>query len=750
MIAKITRGSSFGDILRYATKEGKDPRFVSSSNIYSTDVDDMIKEFSEPNKLYKQRKSRNLVNPCWQCSLSLHPDENLDDKQWNTIVKAFLLNMGFDDTYKYVAIKHHDTNHEHVHIIVNRINLDGSKVWHGKADRHIANEACAKIEKGFNLHVTNHSKVNGEQDVMKKVTTKEVEKALRTGEQPPRVELAQLIIEAKKSKPSVVEFVERLKKSDVEVSANVATTGRMNGFSFSYSGVSFKGSDVGAKWSELVKELDYEQERDYPYLANIRAGARAFGVDSANSEITRDNGRSGDITPRDGGQVGNTVGNGNADLGGDEPPPNKPGRPKHGAGQQADREPAKGSEHGTSRPATSNLADQRSHEAGKGNVGNRDTMDGLHGQDHEGRGQGQEAKVGHDFLGYFGRVDADGVGINLQHVVGKFCDERAKESYFSATSDVLVSPRFVDENAGRYIRDKKAKEKAVLNMINALGISDYEISYIKAGRDGKPDGKKITFENGLGNLTALAGLNVNGHNIYIKPDYSKHSDLILVDDVSKETLEKLYAKSIPCVSVETSLDNYQVWFKYSRKLEKNERTELSRYLTEQLGGDKGAIGSERIGRLPGFTNQKEKHRKSGKFPWIGVDISHSGRLPLIESFEDKMESIRKQEYDKLAKSVPRFNEEPSTRSAKRFNDCIMGMNGRFNDASARDFAVCTILLKEGMNPSELKMHLAEFRNDKRNAQDYAERTVNKAQEQNVQAKREHEKMDHSGNYGPTL
>ncbi|WP_223930782.1 hypothetical protein, partial [Aeromonas caviae] len=69
--------------------------------------------------------------------------------------------------------------------------------------------------------------------------------AVRTGDEPPRQRLQRLLDEAVKDKPTAPELAERLQAAGVGVRANLASTGRMNGFSFEVAGVAFKGSDLG-------------------------------------------------------------------------------------------------------------------------------------------------------------------------------------------------------------------------------------------------------------------------------------------------------------------------------------------------------------------------------------------------------------------------------------------------------------------------------------------------------------------------
>ena len=84
--------------------------------------------------------------------------------------------------------------------------------------------------------------------------------------------------------PAATAFCERLEAEGIEASANLSSTGKLNGFSFSANGVSFAGGGLGDnyKWGSLRRRgVSYEPERDYEGLKRFslfeRKRAAAFG-----------------------------------------------------------------------------------------------------------------------------------------------------------------------------------------------------------------------------------------------------------------------------------------------------------------------------------------------------------------------------------------------------------------------------------------------------------------------------------------
>src|SRR5690606_29736898 len=101
-------------------------------------------------------------------------------------------------------------------------------------------------------------------------------------EEPPRQKLQRIIDEAKADRPSAIQFAERLEAAGVTAVANLASTGKLNGFSFELDGIAFKGSQLGKAygWGQLSKEVTYEQDTDRQALERFSAAARRREIDA--------------------------------------------------------------------------------------------------------------------------------------------------------------------------------------------------------------------------------------------------------------------------------------------------------------------------------------------------------------------------------------------------------------------------------------------------------------------------------------
>jgi hypothetical protein len=143
MKVKITTGKGFAGLVKYANKQ--DAEFVNST------TGDDPKAFL--NRCAQLRESRpDVKSPVLHFSLSLPPGERLDDAGWKEAVARFQTDMGLQE-HDFFAVRHNDTEHDHVHLIVSKIRPDGG-LWKDGNSARRAIAACEKIEKDMSLTIT--------------------------------------------------------------------------------------------------------------------------------------------------------------------------------------------------------------------------------------------------------------------------------------------------------------------------------------------------------------------------------------------------------------------------------------------------------------------------------------------------------------------------------------------------------------------------------------------------------------------
>ena len=289
MKAKVGRGDGFRGVLDYALNSKKRPEIIGGTIAY-LNARQLAADFGMVRRLRPDAQ-----RPVWHCSLSLPPGDHLTGEKWDAVVSDFMKEMGFSEWTPWVAVRHRDTDKDHIHIIASRIDLDG-KLWHGKWEARKAIEATQKLEKSHGLTLTPGLENSSERKALKKG---EIEMALRTGEQPPKLKLQNIIDEALSNGDlTAVQFAETLAIAGVEVKANLASTGTFNGFSYAIDGVAFKGSKLGKSygWGGIKERgVSYEQDRDYQGLSRFAAASAGAGDKRTDPDSRPDGSNTGGV-----------------------------------------------------------------------------------------------------------------------------------------------------------------------------------------------------------------------------------------------------------------------------------------------------------------------------------------------------------------------------------------------------------------------------------------------------------------------
>ncbi|ELZ1648619.1 relaxase/mobilization nuclease domain-containing protein [Cronobacter sakazakii] len=258
-------GKSFKNRVDYILKD--DHSFISSNMSADKDnVSDLTDEFKTVSSF-----RQDIKKPVFHAFLSLPKNEHLTDEKWQEIAKDYLKEMNIDiEKHQYICVRHKDTDQDHIHLVANRIGLDGS-VWHGQHSAFNTISACERLEVKHDLTITQGLK--GQKSHVSAPTKAEIEMALRTGEKPARLVLQASLQAAMTGKPDLETFVERLQAVGIEPRFNVASTGNIAGCSFSVGDVAFKGSSLGKKfsWNIIKTKVKYDKNRDDELVRSFSA-----------------------------------------------------------------------------------------------------------------------------------------------------------------------------------------------------------------------------------------------------------------------------------------------------------------------------------------------------------------------------------------------------------------------------------------------------------------------------------------------
>lgn len=149
MYGKILHGASFGGLINYINDPRKNAILVTSSDgVNLTNNQTITDSF-----VMQAGLSARTKKPVGHFILSFSPHDTLriNDRMLDQIVNDYLKHMGYDDN-QFVAFRHFDKEHPHVHIMVNRVNFKGkcTKDSHEK-DKNI--KACKELTEQYGLYI---------------------------------------------------------------------------------------------------------------------------------------------------------------------------------------------------------------------------------------------------------------------------------------------------------------------------------------------------------------------------------------------------------------------------------------------------------------------------------------------------------------------------------------------------------------------------------------------------------------------
>ncbi|HDZ1148243.1 TPA: relaxase/mobilization nuclease domain-containing protein, partial [Klebsiella pneumoniae] len=265
---KIKRGKQFTGVVVYALEPAShhktDPRVIGG-NMAGNNIVDLIREFGQTKILRPDIKK-----PVWHNSLRLPHGEKLSEAQWATVADDYMSRMGFTDTHLRCYVLHNDKAGQHIHIIASRIDITDGKLYLGKNENLTSTRIISELERIHGLTETATTSNRRSQGI-KKLSRNEKMLSERTATPCPKVALQTCIDNVLANHPDLLSFIRQLEQEGVTCQLNIASTGKMSGFSFQFQGIAFKASQLGKKyaWSHLQTLIDYSPE--HVNLLNTRS-----------------------------------------------------------------------------------------------------------------------------------------------------------------------------------------------------------------------------------------------------------------------------------------------------------------------------------------------------------------------------------------------------------------------------------------------------------------------------------------------
>lgn len=613
MIAKMVKGSGFRGALEYDLQAQKGQ--MLDTNMAGENPRELAKEFGEIRKLRPK-----LNKAVLHVSLAAAPGESLTDQQWTDIGHKYLRGMGFKNS-QFVITRHTDTDHQHIHILANRIGMDGAVVSDGMDFKRQEN-LMREIERSYGLKAVEPS-----HEAQRKALSKgEIEAAVRTETPSTRMQLQQLCDAAAKGTHSIGRYIERLEVVGVEVIPTTQLAGaKLSGIQYRLDGVVMKGSDLGKSYSPVGLEkrgIGYEQDRDGAAIRSSQqreAGRRAGPTHEP-------------ADPRQAPERGRT----SLDL----------GAAGTGYGRTDGRNPADAGLHREEGRTASRELQPADQELSQVVPGSRERS--AEGIEQSARRSQPDA------------VDA------LPHDDGRgrthsTANERILALAEPAQGGELAGP----EGSRRAPQTRRNRSlEAVERQVAGMGVDLVEIQILNA-TTGKQQKRQMNLEQLRRAMPWLKRENALGSDIYVRP--AGDSSLVLLRGLTAQGLNQMrQEESTPAVIVEWSGNSFDAWVKVS---DKPVPPQILQFVGEKFAERYGASGEhadgKSFGRLAGFTEQQGGE---GKKPYV---LAHEGSgkvAPMGERAVQQVQAqLQREHAAQLAAERANRNRSPGRESGRGFH-----------------------------------------------------------------------------------
>ncbi|PXV58470.1 uncharacterized protein DUF3945 [Dysgonomonas alginatilytica] len=242
MIAKNIKGKSFRGCVRYVMNDSHE--LLEAEGVFADSAKSIIRSFA------MQRSGRKEIKqPVGHIPISFSPEDKakMTNDFMLQLAKEYMAEMGIKNT-QYIIVRHHNTDNEHLHIVYNRID-NNLKLISVNNDYKRNIKVCKKLKDKHGLtYGQGKEKVNREKlndpDRVKYYIYDAIREVLPSCNNPADLRFS-------------------LQKFGIEIDyKHKRTSNEIEGVSFRYNDIAFKGSQIDRKFSfgNLKKEFQINIE----------------------------------------------------------------------------------------------------------------------------------------------------------------------------------------------------------------------------------------------------------------------------------------------------------------------------------------------------------------------------------------------------------------------------------------------------------------------------------------------------------
>ncbi len=241
MIAKIVQGRGFKGAVNYILDK-KDARLLFAEGVRLKDKASVIQSFIAQSKLKPK-----ISKPVAHISLDFSAQDKgrLTDKFMVGVAHEYLDKMGYMNT-QYIIARHYDTDHPHLHLVINRIDNEGNRIS-DKNEKLRNTKICIELTKKYGLYIA-----SGKENV-KEHRLKEPDKS--------KYEIYRILQSTIPECRNWSELDTKLRKSGVTVELRKnGSTDKIQGVRFGKNGYVFNGSKIDRAFS--YSKISYQLQQN--------------------------------------------------------------------------------------------------------------------------------------------------------------------------------------------------------------------------------------------------------------------------------------------------------------------------------------------------------------------------------------------------------------------------------------------------------------------------------------------------------
>lgn len=240
MIAKIVQGSGFKGAVNYVL-EKKDAHLLYGKGVRLKDKASIIQSFITQSKM-----KPNISKPVAHISLNFSAQDKarLTNQFMTDMAQEYLKKMGYENT-QYIIVRHFDTEHPHIHLMINRIDDNGNRIP-DKKEKLRNSKICMELTKKYGLYIASRK------ENVKEHRLREPDKS--------KYEIYRTLQLAIPKSRNWKELENELWKSEISIELRKnGSTNKIQGVLFSKNGYKFNGSKVDRSFSYSKINLRLQQ-----------------------------------------------------------------------------------------------------------------------------------------------------------------------------------------------------------------------------------------------------------------------------------------------------------------------------------------------------------------------------------------------------------------------------------------------------------------------------------------------------------